>query len=230
MKPLFKKFLNITKKVIIGFVLLSVLLVLLMRWVDPFGSMLMVERKITHWNVTQQRTWKDWDQISNNIKIAVIAAEDQNFSNHWGFDFKAINRALQYNQNSKKIRGASTITQQVAKNIFLWPSRSWVRKGFESWFTLWIELTWPKQRILEVYLNSVEWDEGVFGVEAASRHYFNVSASQLTPTQASLLAAILPNPRKWSPVNPNSNIQRKAEWIRTQMNNLGGKYYLDKLK
>lgn len=229
MKSLFKKILNTTKKVIMGFMLLSVLLVVLMRWVNPLGSMLMVERKIAHWNMTQQRTWKDWDQISDNIKIAVIAAEDQNFSNHWGFDFKAMNRALKHNQNNKKIRGASTITQQVAKNIFLWSSRSWVRKGFESWFTLWIELTWSKQRILEIYLNSVEWDEGVFGIEAASRHYFKVSANQLTPAQASLLAAILPNPRKWSPVNPNSHIQKKAEWIRTQMNNLGGKYYLDKL-
>ncbi|MCO6544680.1 MAG: monofunctional biosynthetic peptidoglycan transglycosylase [Gilliamella sp.] len=229
MKSLFKKVLRTIKEVIIGFMLLSVLLVVLMRWVNPLGSMLMVERKIVHWNMTQQRTWKDWDQISDNIKIAVIAAEDQKFSNHWGFDFKAMNRALKHNQNNKKIRGASTITQQVAKNIFLCPSRSWVRKGFESWFTLWIELTWSKQRILEIYLNSVEWDEGVFGIEAASRHYFNVSANQLTSTQASLLAAILPNPRKWSPIKPNSNIQRKAKWIRTQINNLGGKYYLDKL-
>ena len=230
MKLTLRKTLSIITKIVIGFMLVSVFIILLMRWVNPFGSMLMVERKIAHWNITQQRTWKDWDQISDNIKIAVIAAEDQNFADHWGFDFKAINRALIYNQKNRKIRGASTITQQVAKNIFLWPSRSWIRKGIESWFTVWIELIWSKQRTLEIYLNSVEWGEGIFGIEAASRHYFNVSANQLTPHQASLLAATLPNPRKWNPANPNDRIKKKAEWIRQQMTNLGGKNYLKQLK
>ena len=229
MKITLRKTLSIIKKIVIGFMLVSVFLILLMRWVNPFCSMLMVERKIAHWNISQQRTWKDWDQISDNIKIAVIAAEDQNFADHWGFDFKAINRALIYNQKNRKIRGASTITQQVAKNIFLWSSRSWIRKGVESWFTVWIEVIWSKQRTLEIYLNSVEWGEGIFGIEAASRHYFNVSANQLTPYQASLLAATLPNPRKWSPANPDDKIQKKAEWIRGQMNNLGGKSYLKQL-
>ncbi|AHN24616.1 Monofunctional biosynthetic peptidoglycan transglycosylase [Gilliamella apicola] len=189
----------------------------------------MVERKLTHLNITQQRTWKDWNQISDHIKIAVIAAEDQKFANHWGFDFKAINHALKHNRNNKKIRGASTISQQVAKNIFLWPSRSWIRKGFESLFTLEIELLWSKQRTLEIYLNSVEWGEGIFGIEAASQYYFKVSAKKLTPYQASLLAATLPNPRKWNPANPNIHIQKKAQWIRNQMNNLGGKNYLRQL-
>ncbi|WP_294883383.1 monofunctional biosynthetic peptidoglycan transglycosylase [uncultured Gilliamella sp.] len=229
MKITFRETLSIIKKIVIGFMLVSVFLILLMRWVNPFCSMLMVERKIAHWNISQQRTWKDWDQISDNIKIAVIAAEDQNFADHWGFDFKAINRALIYNQKNRKIRGASTITQQVAKNIFLWSSRSWIRKGVESWFTVWIEVIWSKQRTLEIYLNSVEWGEGIFGIEAASRHYFNVSANQLTPYQASLLAATLPNPRKWSPANPDDKIQKKAEWIRGQMSNLGGKNYLKQL-
>lgn len=229
MKITLRKTLSIIKKIVIGFMPVSVFLILLMRWVNPFCSMLMVERKIAHWNISQQRTWKDWDQISDNIKIAVIAAEDQNFADHWGFDFKAINRALIYNQKNRKIRGASTITQQVAKNIFLWSSRSWIRKGVESWFTVWIEVIWSKQRTLEIYLNSVEWGEGIFGIEAASRHYFNVSANQLTPYQASLLAATLPNPRKWSPANPDDKIQKKAEWIRGQMSNLGGKNYLKQL-
>ena len=229
MKSLLKRVFNITKKMIIGFILLSFLIVLLLRWVAPFGSMLMVERKLTHWNITQQRTWKDWNQISDHIKIAVIAAEDQKFANHWGFDFKAIDHALQHNRNNKKIRGASTISQQVAKNIFLWPSRSWIRKGFESLFTLEIELLWSKRRTLEIYLNSVEWGEGIFGIEAASQYYFQVSANKLTPYQASLLAATLPNPRKWNPANPNNHIQKKAQWIRNQMNNLGGKNYLKQL-
>lgn len=209
--------------------LLSVSLVLLMRWIDPFSSMLMVERKFSDKKIIQQRTWKDWDHISDNIKIAVIAAEDQNFANHWGFDFKVIERALKHNQNNKKIRGASTITQQVAKNIFLWSSRSWIRKSIESWFTLEIELLWSKKRTLEIYLNSVEWGNGIFGIEAASQYYFHVSAKQLTPYQASLLAAILPNPRKWNPAKPNHYIQKKAQWIRNQMNNLGGNNYLKQL-
>ncbi|WP_443135233.1 monofunctional biosynthetic peptidoglycan transglycosylase [Gilliamella sp. B3022] len=209
--------------------LLSVSLVLLMRWIDPFSSMLMVERKFSDKKIIQQRTWKDWDHISDNIKIAVIAAEDQNFANHWGFDFKAIERALKHNQNNKKIRGASTITQQVAKNIFLWSSRSWIRKSIESWFTLEIELLWSKKRTLEIYLNSVEWGNGIFGIEAASQYYFHVSAKQLTPYQASLLAAILPNPRKWNPAKPNHYIQKKAQWIHNQMNNLGGNNYLKQL-
>lgn len=229
MKFRLRKTISIAKKVLIGLMLFSVFLILLMRWVNPWGSMLMVERKIANWNINQQRIWKDWDQISDNIKIAVIAAEDQQFANHWGFDFKAINRALNYNKNNRKIRGASTITQQVAKNIFLWSSRNWIRKGVESWFTVWIELIWSKQRTLEIYLNSVEWGEGIFGIEAASRHYFGVSAKQLTKEQASLLAAILPNPRKWSPVNPNILTQKKAKWILGQMENLNTKKYLKKL-
>lgn len=229
MKFQLRKTISIAKKVLIGLMLFSVFLILLMRWVNPWGSMLMVERKIANWNINQQRIWKDWDQISDNIKIAVIAAEDQQFANHWGFDFKAINRALNYNKKNRKIRGASTITQQVAKNIFLWSSRNWIRKGVESWFTVWIELIWSKQRTLEIYLNSVEWGEGIFGIEAASRHYFGVSAKQLTKEQASLLAAILPNPRKWSPVNPNILTQKKAKWILGQMENLDTKKYLKKL-
>ncbi|OCG66552.1 monofunctional biosynthetic peptidoglycan transglycosylase [Gilliamella sp. Imp1-6] len=231
MKPLFRKFLNIIKKAIIGFVLLSIFSTLVMRWMNPpFGSMLMIERKIMHWNTPQQRIWKDLDEISDNIKIAVIASEDQNFPAHWGFDFNAIRLALDHNQNSKKIKGASTITQQVAKNIFLWPTRSWVRKGMESWFTLWIELFWSKERILEVYLNCAEWGEGIFGIEAASQYYFNVSADHLTSQQASLLAAVLPNPRRWSPITPNERVKKRAKWIHAQMSNLGNKDYLKQLK
>lgn len=230
MRDLFTKVVSTAKKILIGLMLISVLLILLMRWIDPIGSMIMLERKLTNWSLHQQRTWKDWDDISDNIKIAVIASEDQRFSTHFGFDLKAINIALNHNKNSKKVRGASTISQQVAKNIFLWSSRSWLRKGIESWFTLWIEVLWSKQRILEIYLNSAEWGEGIFGIEAASRHYFNVSAKQLTVQQASLLAAILPNPRKWSPTSPSSYVQKKAAWIRTQINNLGGKSYLQQLE
>ncbi|OCG06907.1 monofunctional biosynthetic peptidoglycan transglycosylase [Gilliamella sp. wkB178] len=209
--------------------LLSILSILIMRWVNPFGSMLMLERKIVNWNITQQQIWKDWDEISDNIKIAVMASEDQNFPKHWGFDFNAISKALKYNQNNKKTRGASTITQQVAKNIFLWPSRSWVRKGIEAWFTIWIEFIWSKQRILEIYLNYAEWGEGIFGIEAASRYYFHTSAKNLTLNQACLLAAILPNPRNLSPSQPNKYTLNKASWIQGQIINLNKTIYLKKL-
>lgn len=226
-KTVWGRILHFVAKMMIGFTLLTIVLVLPLRFINPFGSMLMLERKIANWNMPEQRSWQDFDQISDNIKMAVIASEDQNFATHWGFDFHAINRAVHYNQqhkNSRKIQGASTITQQVAKNMFLWSARSWIRKGFETWFTIWIELLWSKERTLEIYLNSVEWGEGIFGIEAASRHYFNVSAKQLTPQQASLLAALLPNPLHWRPTD--DHVQRKAAWIRVQMANLGGRRYL----
>jgi monofunctional biosynthetic peptidoglycan transglycosylase len=124
------------------------------------------------------------------------------------------------------VRGASTLSQQVSKNLFLWSGRSWLRKGLEAWFTGLIEVLWPKQRILEVYLNSVEWDDGVFGAEAAARHHFGVSAKNLSPQQASLLAAVLPNPRVWSASHPTAYVQRRAGWIRQQMRQLGGDSYL----
>lgn len=223
-QTIWRKLSRLIAKMIIGFILLSIVLVLSLRFINPFGTMLMLERKIANFGTTQQRIWQDSNHISDNIKIAVVASEDQNFATHFGFDFNAISRALDYNHNRKKIRGASTITQQVAKNIFLWSARSWLRKGLEAWFTLWIELLWSKERILEIYLNSAEWGEGIFGIEAASRHYFNISANQLTPQQASLLAAMLPNPLHWNTSTPF--VQRKAAWIRVQMANLGGKRYL----
>jgi hypothetical protein len=126
-----------------------------------------------------QRTWKPWDEISDDLKVAVMAGEDQKFPEHWGFDFSAIQAALAHNELGGSIRGASTLSQQVSKNLFLWAGRSYLRKGLEAWFTALIEVFWPKQRILEVYLNSVEWDDGVFGAEAAARHHFGVSAKSL---------------------------------------------------
>lgn len=224
-----KRVFRLIKKIIIAFIILSVLLVLIFRFINPPGTMLMVQQKITDWGGKQVREWRNFDMISDNIKIAVIAAEDQNFVNHFGFDVDAIERAITYNENSQNVRGASTITQQVAKNLFLWPSRSFIRKGFELWFTLWIELFWSKERILEVYLNSVEWGNGIFGIEAAARYYFNTSAKKLTLEQASLLAAILPNPRNLSPTHPSQNVLNKARWIQEQVRNLNKNIYLNKI-
>ncbi len=143
----------------------SVVLVLLLRFIPPPGTALMVERKIESWfdgePIDLQRDWQSWDNISDDLKVAVMAGEDQKFPEHWGFDFGAIQAALAHNERGGSIRGASTLSQQVAKNLFLWSGRSWLRKGLEAWFTALIEVFWPKQRILEVYLNSVEWDAGV---------------------------------------------------------------------
>lgn len=211
----------------------SVLLVLIFRWVPPPGTALMVERKIESWidgePIDLQRDWEPWEKISDDLKVAVIAGEDQKFASHWGFDFVAIQAALAHNERGGTVRGASTLSQQVAKNQFLWSGRSWLRKGLEVWFTALIELIWSKERILEVYLNSAEWDEGVFGAQAAARHHFGVDASKLSRQQASLLAAVLPNPRNWSASRPSTYVARRAGWIRQQMSQLGGDSYLEQL-
>lgn len=211
----------------------SCLLVLVLRWVPPPGSALMLERKIESWidgkPIDLQRTWVSWDALPDDLKMAVIAAEDQKFAEHWGFDVAAIQAAMAHNEAGGTVRGASTLSQQVAKNLFLWSGRSWLRKGIEVWFTALIELFWSKQRILEVYLNSAEWSEGVFGAEAAARQHFNIGASYLSARQASLLAAVLPNPREWSASRPSAYVNRRANWIRQQMRQLGGSHYLNSL-
>jgi monofunctional biosynthetic peptidoglycan transglycosylase len=149
------------------------------------------------------------------MPLAVMAAEDQNFEEHFGFDMKAIKKAEEYNEKhrGKRMKGASTITQQTAKNLFLWPSRSWIRKGFEVYFTFLIEIFWSKKRIMEVYLNVIETGNGIYGVEAASQYYFHKPASKLNIREASRLAAILPDPRNWSPVKPSPRVARKSERI-----------------
>jgi monofunctional biosynthetic peptidoglycan transglycosylase len=211
----------------------SLLLVLSLRWVPPPGSALMVERKVDSWlerrPLDLQREWRPWAQLPDDLKMAVIAAEDQHFAVHWGFDLAAIRAALAHNELGGTLRGASTLSQQVAKNLFLWSGRSWLRKGIEAWFTALIELCWSKQRILEVYLNSAEWGDGVFGAEAAARHHFGIGAPYLSTRQASLLAAVLPNPREWSASAPSAYVNRRADWIARQMRQLGGSAYLERL-
>lgn len=208
----------------------SILLVLAFRWVPPPGTALMVERKIESWSDHQpiklQRTWRPWKELPDDLKMSVIASEDQKFSEHWGFDLGAIQAAMEHNEDGGKLRGASTLSQQVAKNLFLWSGRSWMRKGLEVWFTCLIELLWSKERILEVYLNSVEWADGVFGAEAAAQHHFGIAAPYLSTQQASQLAAVLPNPRVWSASRPSTYVARRAAWIREQVRQLGGSDYL----
>lgn len=221
-------------KLLLWFMLASAALVLVLRWVPPPGTALMIERKIEAWNdgksLELKRQWRPWNELPDDLKMAVIAGEDQKFAEHWGFDIGAIQAALAHNQNGGSLRGASTLSQQVAKNLFLWSGRSWLRKGLEAWFTALIELLWSKERILEVYLNSVEWGDGIFGAEAAARYHFGVGAPYLNTRQASQLAAVLPNPLRWSAGHPTGYIARRASWIRQQMRQLGGSHYLDQLE
>jgi monofunctional biosynthetic peptidoglycan transglycosylase len=165
----------------------------------------------------RQHDWVPWEEISRHAAVAVIAAEDQKFLEHDGFDFEAIDRALTDARRGRRLRGASTISQQVAKNLFLWPGQSWPRKGLEAWFTLCIETLWPKRRILEVYLNSAEFGRGVWGVEAASRRYFRKPAAKLNRPEAALLAAVLPNPRRFRVANPSAYVRQRQDWILWQM-------------
>ncbi len=214
-----KRIRRISLKVIAWFFGLSILSVLIFRFVPiPFTPLMFlrcVEQKVDSKEMKLNKDWVSLDQMSAALPLAVIASEDQKFEEHFGFDLDAIKKAEKYNSRhkGKKIKGASTISQQTAKNLFLWPSRSWVRKGFEVYFTFLIEICWSKKRIMEVYLNIVELGDGVYGVEAASHEFFHKSAKQLTVREASLLAAVLPAPLKWRPDKPTAYLNRKSQRI-----------------
>ncbi len=212
----------------------SVLLVLLFRWVPVPVTSFMIQDRLSAWvsgeaGYRYGHDWVPWQQISPHAAVAVLAAEDQKFPEHHGFDLDAINKAMQEARRGERLRGASTISQQVAKNLFLWPGRSWPRKALEVWFTLWIEALWPKQRILEVYLNSAEFGRGVWGVEAASQRFFGKPATRLTRHEAALLAAVLPNPLRLRVDAPSGYVRGRQAWILAQMGRLGGPAYLDSL-
>ncbi len=176
-----------------------------------------IDRKLEGKSWKIDKEWKDYDEISANLKKAVIAAEDAKFFEHNGFDFKALESAYEKNKEGKKKRGGSTITQQTAKNVFLWPGRSYVRKGFEAYFTILMELLWSKQRILEVYLNVIEMGDGIYGAEAATQHYYKKSSQKLLKSEAALLVAVLPNPVRWTPAKPTAYIYRRQAAIRRNM-------------
>lgn len=204
------------------FVGLSFVSVIALRFVPVWITPLMVIRSVEQLGDKERdfRVEKDWvsmDKISKNAVIAVLASEDQNFFEHNGFDFKAIEKAMEHNKVSKKKIGASTITQQTAKNVFLWPGRTWLRKGMEAYFTVLIELFWSKDRILETYLNVIEFGDGIYGIEAASRHYYHKSASELNKSEAAMLAAILPNPLKYNPIAPSTYLKKRQKRINRQM-------------
>ena len=212
----------------------TVLCVLLLRWIDPPFTAYMAEAQMVAWakrdtSYVSRHRWVDLNQVSPNLPLAVIAAEDQKFPEHWGFDVEAIEKAYELNQHSHRVRGASTISQQVAKNLFLWSGRSYFRKGLEAYFTLLIEACWPKRRILEIYLNAAEFGHGTYGAEAAAQRFFHHSAANLTRSDAALLAAVLPNPKLFSAAMPSAYIQRRRDEILVQMQALGGGEMLDEI-
>jgi monofunctional biosynthetic peptidoglycan transglycosylase len=208
----------------------SILAVAALRWLPvPATAFMLGERLAAADALDQRQDWVPWAQISPHAAVAVIAAEDQKFLVHRGFDFDAIGEALTDAQRGRRLRGASTISQQVAKNLFLWSGQSWVRKGLEAWFTVWIEFLWPKRRILEVYLNVAQFGRGTWGVEAASRRYFGKPAAKLTRHEAALLAAVLPSPTRYRVVNPGPYVRERQQWILGQMSRLGGPRLLEGL-
>ncbi|MBL0032628.1 MAG: monofunctional biosynthetic peptidoglycan transglycosylase [Bacteroidetes bacterium] len=211
-----KKILRILFKTALWFFAISILSVIIFRFVPiPVTPLMLIRCVEQKWDGKEMKLKKDWvslDKISSAMPLAVIAAEDQKFEEHFGFDLEAIRKAENYNKKhqGKRMKGASTISQQTAKNVFLWQGRNWIRKGFEVYFTFLIEIFWSKQRIMEVYLNVIEMGNGIYGVEAAAQEYFHKPASKLSVREASLIAAILPSLLKWSPVKPNARVQKKA--------------------
>jgi monofunctional glycosyltransferase len=207
----------------VGIVLLaSAVLVLPWRWVPPPTSAFILRERLTGRAPTVQQRWVPYERISRNLALCVIAAEDQKFPSHHGFDVDAIVRATQ--EQRRQPRGASTISQQLAKNLYLWPGRSFVRKGLEAYFTVWLEQTWPKRRILEVYLNVIEFGPGIFGADAASQRMFGKSASELTLEEAALLTAVLPSPKRMSAARPSEYVRERAEQIERIARALGTRY------
>src|ERR1700749_3113303 len=222
---LLKLIFRILKLAFILFFVVSILWVILYRFVNPPVTWLMItrgfERKAAgkEWKIDKE--WRDFDDIADPMKRAAVAAEDQKFLDHFGFDFKAMERAIDKNQHSHKLIGGSTISQQTAKNVFLWPGRSYIRKVFEAYFTVLEELFWSKKRIMEIYLNEIEMGDGIYGVEAASQAYFHKPAKDLTKHEAAAIASIFPDPLKWSPTHPDDYLRHRQYLILKNMRRLG---------
>ena len=228
---LFSKVRRILWRTVLAVIAVTVGMILCLRWIPPPTSAFMLEKRLANLvggkpQKSIRYRWVEWGSISPDMRVAVVAAEDQSFPHHWGFDVESILDALQKQGKTRRLRGASTITQQVARNLFLWPGRSYVRKGLEAYFTVLIELLWPKRRILEVYLNVVEFGDGTYGVSAAARTFFGKRPAQLTRQEAALLAAVLPNPVRFDVRRPSDYVQERVRWIEEQVAHLGGPAYL----
>jgi monofunctional biosynthetic peptidoglycan transglycosylase len=217
-----KNIFRVSRFCLIFFFASSIIFTILYRFVPPPATPLMLIRVIESISdgktPVMNKNWVSLDNISPNLVLAVIASEDNNFETHYGIDFKAIEKAQKLNAKGKKIRGASTITQQTAKNVFLWQARNYLRKGLELYFTGLIELGWGKKRIMEVYLNVIEMGDGIYGAEAASQYYFHKPAKNLTRDEAAAIAAVLPNPRRWRPDKPTAYVARTKSRILWAMN------------
>jgi len=221
--------------VLLAWVLITVMPVLLLRWLRPLTSAFMLEAEAEAWAAQDHgyRTdfkWVSLEQISPHAAIAVIASEDQLFPFHAGFDFDSIREAVRESERGRRLRGASTISQQVAKNLFLWPGHSFVRKGLEAYFTVLIEGLWPKERILEMYLNVAQFGNGIYGVQAAGERFWHKPARRLSSEEAALLAAVLPNPLRLRADRPSRYLLSRRDWILDQMRMLGGPEYLRALE
>ena len=208
-------------------IIASIVLTLCLRWINPPYSSFMLVKNFSGGNPVHKIEWMDIQDISPHLLIAVVAAEDQKFPDHFGFDLAEIQSAFKENRRSNTIRGASTITQQVAKNTFLWPDKSLFRKGLEAYFTVLIEALWPKWRILEVYVNVAEFGPNLFGAQNAAQAHFRKSANELTRHEATLLAAVLPNPNELNASQPSNYVIRRAKKIAGQIRLLGGHQYLN---
>ena len=217
----FKNLWKWTKRILLFLFFFQLFCILLFKWVNPPITMTQLVSYVSGHGL--KRDYVGWNKIAYNVRLAVIASEDQAFPDHSGFDWKNIKKAMAYNKKKpNRIRGASTISQQVAKNVFLWQDRSKMRKGFEAYFTFMIELIWGKKRILEVYLNVIEMGKGIFGTEAAARAYFNKSATALSRTEAAMIAACLPNPKRYTIKPLSGYVTVRRQWVLQQMNNLEG--------
>ncbi|HTD13271.1 MAG TPA: monofunctional biosynthetic peptidoglycan transglycosylase [Steroidobacteraceae bacterium] len=227
--------LKVLALLVLAFFVGTALPVLMLRWFHPTTSALMVEARVAAWRAgvrgyRSEYQWASLEQISPHAAIAVIASEDQQFPFHAGFDFDSIREAVRASEGGKRLRGASTISQQVAKNLFLWSGHSFVRKGLEAWFTVLIETLWPKERILEMYLNIAQFGDRIYGVQAAAQHFWHKSARSLDSRDAALLAAVLPNPHLLRVERPSRYVIARREWILGQMRDLGGAQYLRALE
>ncbi len=234
MRKILGKIWTIIWKTCLAFFVLSIVSVIVFRWVPVPLTPLMIIRNIEQIGdgkgLVMEHDWVSLEEISPKLQLAVVCSEDQNYLKHFGVDWGAIQKAMKENEKGKRIRGGSTITQQTAKNVFLWQGRSYLRKGLELWFTLLIEVFWSKERIMEVYLNSIEMGNGIYGAEAASKHWFHKSAKKLTKDEAAAIAAILPNPLRYKANPANGYISGRKAWIKQQMNFWGNTLDYDKYK
>lgn len=216
-----EKLLRIVRWILVGFFVSTILAVVCLRFIPVFITPLMVIRCVEQVgggeSIKMHHHWVPMEEISRHMPVAVMASEDQRFLKHHGFDYNAIEKAAIHNMKGGKRHGASTISQQTAKNVFLWPGRSWIRKGFEVYFTFLIEMMWSKQHIMEVYLNSIEMGDGIYGVDAVAEYHFNTTASQLSRSQCALIAATLPNPRRFNSAAPGEYMRKRQRQIEHEM-------------